>query len=499
VKLNILEIISDQHLATCLGVAGHAQAITPHLDRLAAEGVRFTGAYTQNPICTPSRVSVLSGQYCHNHGYYGLSGPSPVGLPSFLGHFRAHGYRTAGIGKLHLPNVPRDWVLDHCDLYAECYEYGPTSEKSAYYAYLDKHGLRAKEDSLILPEFPGSHHHDARPSLLPYEHSVEGWCVSEAIRFMEMSGDRPFCAQVSLPRPHQAFTPDRRFWEMYPDDLDLPATLNLNPAHRPPHFRAVYESYHQNQGLIEPRDFASWARRVWRGYLACVTQVDHSVGLLLDYLERTGKAANTIVIYHSDHGGYHGTHGLPEKAPGICSDAVCRIPMIWRVPGVPARVSDRLVENVDLAATLPVLCGLPAMATVDGRDITGVLREDVPVREVAVTENPWSKSIRWQQWRYVHYHPEMFGQETGELYDLANDPDETRNLFAEQPAVVAECRRRLLDWLLKTTRVKTMWPTLTNDDWDRPNYRTAADGKLATGHDPAALAQRPELGMKNYL
>lgn len=440
--MNVLEIISDQHHAGCLGVAGHPQAITPNLDRLAREGVRFTGAYTQNPICTPSRVSVLSGQYCHNHGYYGLSGPRPDKLPSFLGHFRAHGYRTAGIGKLHTPNVPRDWVFDDCDFYRECYEYGPTSENSAFYAYLEKLGLREKEDSIVLPEFPGSHHHDARPSWLPFEHCVEGWCVSEAIRFMEECGHRPFAMQVSLPRPHQAFTPDRRFWEMYPADLDLPATLNLDPAHRPPHYRALYEWYHRGEGLIEPKDFANWSPRVWRGYLACVTQVDYAVGLLLDYLERTGKAANTIVIYHSDHGGYHGIHGLPEKAPGICSDAVCRIPMIWRVPGIAPRVSDRLVENVDLAATLPALCGLPAMETVDGRDITGLLRDDRPVREVAVTENPWSKSIRWDRWRYVHYHPEIFGAETGELYDLVSDPDETRNLFAEQPSIVAECRQR---------------------------------------------------------
>jgi len=97
-RLNVLHIIADQHQAACMGHEAHPQAITPNLDRLAAESVRFTRAYTQNPICTPSRVSILSGQYCHNHGYYGLSGPRPVALPSFFSHFKAHGYRTAGIG-----------------------------------------------------------------------------------------------------------------------------------------------------------------------------------------------------------------------------------------------------------------------------------------------------------------------------------------------------------------------------------------------------------------
>lgn len=109
--MNVIEIISDQHQARCMGCEGHAQAITPNMDRLAREGVRFTHAYAQNPICTPSRVSILSGQYCHNHGYYALGGPRPGRLPNFIRHFHQHGYRTAGIGKLHLPDEPADWIF----------------------------------------------------------------------------------------------------------------------------------------------------------------------------------------------------------------------------------------------------------------------------------------------------------------------------------------------------------------------------------------------------
>jgi len=102
-KPNVLFILSDQHNAKVLGHRGHPDVKTPNLDRLAAEGVRFDNAITQNPICTPSRVSYLSGQYCHNHGYYGLSGPNPNGLPTVLGHFRRTGYRTGAMGKIHNP------------------------------------------------------------------------------------------------------------------------------------------------------------------------------------------------------------------------------------------------------------------------------------------------------------------------------------------------------------------------------------------------------------
>src|ERR1035438_3837394 len=93
---NVLYVISDQHQAACMGVEGHPQAITPNMDSVARRGVRFASCYTQNPICTPSRTSILSGQYVHNHGYYGLCGPPPpVDLPSFFSHFRRYGYRTA--------------------------------------------------------------------------------------------------------------------------------------------------------------------------------------------------------------------------------------------------------------------------------------------------------------------------------------------------------------------------------------------------------------------
>ena len=106
---NVLMVLADQHHADLLGCAGHSQVLTPHLDRFAESGIRFTRAFTQNTICTPSRVSILSGQYCHNHGIYGLSGPADFGLANIAGHLKAAGYKTAGYGKLHLPNSPRSW------------------------------------------------------------------------------------------------------------------------------------------------------------------------------------------------------------------------------------------------------------------------------------------------------------------------------------------------------------------------------------------------------
>ena len=113
---NILLLFSDQHHAKVLGHKGHPNVLTPHIDQLANEGVRFDNAITQNPICTPSRTCWLSGQYCHNHGYYGLSGPNPGGLPTLFGHLGKYGYRTGAVGKIHCPEY---WVEDDVDFFVE--------------------------------------------------------------------------------------------------------------------------------------------------------------------------------------------------------------------------------------------------------------------------------------------------------------------------------------------------------------------------------------------
>jgi choline-sulfatase/uncharacterized sulfatase len=498
--MNVVHVISDQHQAACTGYEGHPQALTPNMNRLAASGVRFTRAYTQNPICTPSRTSILSGQYCHNHGYYGLNGPPPpYNLPSFFAHFRRHGYRTAAFGKIHTPDDPHNWLQGHCDALGECYRYrsGPQWLSDEYTSYLKDLGLLEKEDSVTLPEFPGVQYMEGRPSNLPYEHSVEGWTVKKAIQFMHSCGNQPFCVQVSLPRPHECWTPDRKFWEMYPEDLALPPTLYDDPSHRPPHFQRTVQYFKRMKWLIEPKTFEAGCRRIWHGYLGCITQVDYALGQVLDYLEKTGKADNTIVIYGSDHGGYQGTFGILEKAPGICSEAVCRVPFIWRVPGVTkaGQVCLQFAENLDIAPTIVSLCGLPPMETPDGKDLSELLAGgDKPVHEVAVTECPWSKALRWGPWRFVHYPTEMFGSDVGELYDLEKDPMERQNLYhdPQHQDTVHQCRRLVLEWSVRTARVVTAWPPPPGREFSE----TVEDGKETNKLGPADRARR---NLLNYL
>ena len=495
--MNVLHVIADQHAAPLMGCAGHGQAITPNMDRLAGEGVRFTRAYAQNPICTPSRVSILSGQYCHTHGYYGLSGPTPRDLPSLFGHFGAHGYRTAAFGKVHMPNDPVNWLARDVDRLDDSYETAESQPgTSRFLSYLEGAGWREWEDSWHNPWRYGSSSisDDARPSELPYEHTQEVFAAREAIRFIDEDPEKPFCLQVAFQKPHHPLLPQKRFWDMYPADLDLPETFDQDPGHRPPHFRQMWHAMrNQEWDYGEPGEsFRDGARRAWRGTLACVTQIDDVLGMLLSALEQRGLAESTIVVYNSDHGCYHGMQGIVEKAPGICSDAVCRVPMIWRVPGVAARASvcHELVENVDLAATLPPLCGLPAMPTAQGREITGLLRGGAePVRDVAVTENAWSKALHWGRWRFVHYDAHTFEEEAGELYDLEADPNESRNLYfdPDHAEVVAACRRRLAEWLINTTPTRSLMGGGPGDVSAGKPTSVVRESALATGQHPGPV------------
>jgi arylsulfatase A-like enzyme len=500
---NVLIVLADQHNASLLGCGGHPQVKTPHLDAFAAGGVRFTQAYCQNTICTPSRVSILSGQYCHNHGYYGLSGPTNPGLPNLMRRFRSAGYRTAGFGKLHLPDSPRNWLADDLDLFADTYERADGERgSSAFLDELEALGLREWEDSWHNPWHYGSGtiSLDAQPSKLPYEHTQEFWCARQAMEFIAAEPNRPFCVQIAFQKPHHPLLPQQRFWDMYPADLALPPTFALEPAQRPPHFQRVWHNFRRIRwDYAEPGEtFADGARRAWRGTLACISQIDDMFGMLLRFLHSNGLAERTIVVYGSDHGGYHTIHGMPEKAPGICSDAVCRVPLIMQAPGVtkPA-VCDELVEMIDLAPTLTSLCGLAPMEWADGVDLAPLLAGGKsPVHEVALTENAWSKALRWGPWRMVHYPREMFGEDVGELYRIAEDPGETRNLYYD-PAyrdVVEEGRRLLLDKLIGSTRLVTMQPTIVSSQTDRlrgtRTYPVCSDGRAPNSAHPSGGDQR---------
>jgi choline-sulfatase/uncharacterized sulfatase len=270
--------------------------------------------------------------------------------------------------------------------------------------------------------------------------------------------------------------------------------------------------------------------RKLHGYLGSVTQCDYAAGEMLAWLRENGLDEDTIVIYTTDHGDYATEHGIMEKAPGICSDAITHIPCIWRWTGhfAAGHVAEEIVETVDVANTLCALAGLDPMQTADGKDISHLLHgESGAVHKIGVTEFAWSKSVRKGQYRYVYYPPEMFAadypldvypQGFGELYDLDADPWEMRNHYfePEYAGVVAELKADLLEWLITTTRPKTalgldvppgdaMVTRFSGEFWDadsdqvinRYHCSINADGKFHPDR-LRALLDKP-LPLRNYL
>jgi len=493
---NVLFILSDQHNAKVLGHAGHPDVQTPNLDRLATEGVRFQNAITQNPICTPSRVCWHSGQYCHNHGYYGLSGPNPRGLPTIYGHFRREGYATAALGKIHCPEY---WLEDDCDFFHETCGCSIDGRSRDYAEYLAERNLTHLEDHGALQEFGkrGGQTVEGRPSKVSYEDGQEGWIVRQTIQFMQgcKQNGRPFIAHVSLPKPHQCYTPARQFWDLYDEScLTLPPNADYEMHGKAPNLRRAARMWRERQWqLFEPKTFEAGRLRKLHVYLGSVSHVDHAVGELLEWIDTSGLAGNTIVIYSSDHGDYACEHGIMEKAPGICSDAITRIPFLWRWPGhiAEGHTATGVVETVDMVNTICLLVGIDPMETADGRDITSQLQGNSQGGDrIGVTEFPWSRSIRKQQWRLVYYPPAMFADDHpegfGELYDLDSDPWEMTNLYFEprHAGKVRELERDLMDWLVTTTRPATVHPLkpyVSGQAVTRYHHTVNADGKTHFG------------------
>ena len=467
---NVLFIMSDQHSGKVMGHKGY-NVKTPNLDKLAKTGVSFDNAVTQNPICTPSRVSFFSGQFCHNHLYYGLDGADPGGLKNIFGHFREAGYKTAAIGKIH---CPENWVRRDCDCFDDIYHSG------FYTRFLEEKGLGKLEDSGHLQEFPhpGYQPLDARPSNLDYADSTEGYIAGKSKEFIKScaENEQPFFAFASLQRPHECYTPSKEFWDMY-EDAELPVSMFAETKDKSPALHETAGGFKNGfWSLFEPKDYVSSAKRKLRGYLGCVSQVDYAVGEMVEFLKETGVYDNTVIIYTSDHGEYACHHNIMEKAPGICSDMVLKIPLIVTFPNrfKPDGNAKPLVQAVDLATTLCTLCGVPEMDT-DGRDFSKILfGGHVRINDLAVSENLWSKSVYKGNFHFIRYPKTLFEREYpngfGELYDLEKDPFEMTNLYFDLPDTIKELENELFDWLVTTTRPKTACCV--------DNCEIASDGKL---------------------
>jgi choline-sulfatase/uncharacterized sulfatase len=527
---NILLLYSDQHNARTLGCYGNDEVQTPNLDKLANEGLYFNNAYTQNPICTPSRMCILSGQYPHNFGSYGLMGKAPDNLPNVFSHLKKQGYTTGMAGKTH---IPTGWVMDSCDFLGDGYGFErPVTEKNFeesegcqgvtsddYSQYLLDKGLLQDRDDKILHEWYEMHKHnsgqgiDARPSKLSKDDTIEAWSAQKAIEFINRANNKkqPFFFWMTVPRPHQTYAPAKEFWELYNEnDLTLPPNSEdrLESRHKNSKKMQTYFQESEDWRIFDPKDWDSARRRVLKGYYAAVSQMDDAMGRVINHLKELGQLENTIIVYTSDHGEFAGEHGMLEKAPGIGFRCVTRVPLIysWKGHLEEKQVRDALVESIDFLPTVCALAGLEPPDWVDGKNIKKIFETDEELRDIAVTENPYTKTIHTKKYKFTQYLPEMQdGEDFGELYDIQNDPWEENNLYFDSnfQEVIHDLRYKLYCWLVRTTRNITIntqapskdWSSMWSRPWEIADEMYSEDGKL----NNKVLKKYLKKGVTNYL
>ena len=457
---NILFIFSDDHAQHALGVYGSKVNQTPHLDKLAQGGIRFDHAFVTNSICTPSRAVVLTGKHSHANGtpvFNVFDGSQPTAAKML----QAAGYHTGMIGKWHLGSDPIGfdrWII----LPGQGVYFNPD--------FLTPHGRV----------------------------TIEGHCTpittQLGIEFIETRPkDKPFFLMLHHKAPHREWQPDPKNKELFKNKtFPEPATLwddyATRPAALPENKQTIANDLTRRDLKLEPpadipagpqrqqwlnvkptevevtqpdgtkkvltgKELTKWKyQRYMQDYLACVQGVDDSVGEVLAYLDRTGLAKNTVVIYSADNGWFLGDLGMYDKRfmyePGL------HVPLLARGPGIKPGISTkRFASNLDFAPTFLDLAGLPVPADMHGRSLVPLFRGETPAdwrtsfyyryyHDPGHHNTRAHYGVRTATHKLIHY----WKKDMWELYDLVKDPTEQKNLIDDptQKNRIAELKAEIV-------------------------------------------------------
>ncbi len=446
---NVLLICVDD-LKPALGCYGDPAAKTPHIDGLAARGVRFDMAYCNQAVCSPSRNALLTGLRPGTIGIYNLptnfrrAVPDAVTLPQA---FRAAGWRTEAIGKIfHAGHGNREdeasWEVPHASPPAPMYVL-PENQPPP--------GPRPASTSPGLSSRPRGTATESAD--VPDDTYSDGQFAAEAVRRLEAAAadpeQRPFFLAVGFLKPHLPFVAPKRYWDLH-DPVALPVGRPAGPPSGAPAYAPQFGSELRQYNDI-PADGpipAETARRLVHGYYAATSYMDACVGRVLDALVATGLADRTIVVLWGDHGWHLGDHGIWCKHTNY--EQAVRIPLVVALPGGQAAATAAIVESVDIYPTLCDLAGVPVPAGLDGRSFQATLADPAtPARghahHVYPREGRMGRAIRTPRHRLVEWTARGARAEPTEfeLYDYQADPAETRNLAAAEPETVAALMRLL--------------------------------------------------------
>lgn len=441
---NILWICTDQQRWDTLGCYGNPYVHTPHIDRLASEGVLFERCFSQSPVCTPSRASFLTGRYprttrCRQNGQ---DIPDDEVLVTRL--LADAGYVCGLAGKLHLsacnPSVTPEMeprIDDGYEVFHWSHDTHPGWPTNAYYNWLKDHGQTYEAQP-----HPESRWVQIGP---PEAWHQTTWCADRAIEFMEKQGqgDAPWLFSVNMFDPHHAFDAPEAYLARYMDHLDdlpLPDYVEGELDNKP-WFQAYDHAgaYGHQAGLPFPEMTDREHRLVKASYFAMCDLIDVQVGRMFKALRTSNQLKNTLVIFMSDHGEMLGDHGIYLKGPYFYEPAI-RVPMIIAQPGrIRPQHSEALIELTDLAQTLLDAADVPHHPGMQGRSLWPLLcgetdihhhRDDVYCEYYNAMpwhQNPTAQTTMTRTDRYKITVDHTTGR--GELYDLESDPSETHNLW----------------------------------------------------------------------
>jgi len=478
---NILLITSDQQHYDTLGFANpHIQ--TPNLDRLAREGANFTRAYCPNPLCSPTRASIITGLYPSAHGCWTLGTKLMEDVPTVGDALQAVGYQTSLIGKAHLhplatapgyESIECQPVLRDLDFWRNFrgpwygFRYVETARMHAdeahagghYGIWMEEKGLKNWRD--YFQNYPSDDAHKPREGKwdLPQEFHYTTWTAEKTIDYIRMHvrEGHPFFTWASFHDPHPPYLVPEPWASMYrPEDME-PGRLEpgemdrMPPAHRltqqsKPDFSPWRETPFWNHGYQSHLHSREYFKKHMAIYYGMISFMDQQIGRILAELDRLKIADNTLVIFTTDHGHFLGQHGLIFKGAFHYEDLV-RVPFLARYPGrIPAGSTNAaLVSLVDLAPTFLRLAGQEIPGTYQGVDQMPVWEAKAPAaRNHVIVENRHQPTkLHLRTYIDARYKMTVYrNQPYGELFDLQEDPREVHNRW-DDPAC-ADVKREVM-------------------------------------------------------
>jgi len=466
---NILIIHADQHRTDCIGAYGNNEIITPNLDNLAKEGVLYNNSYCTLPVCTPSRYSLLSGMYVHEHEGWTNHSTLKPGIETCPDALKRTGYKTKAIGKMHFAPTYLDIGFDEMIL-AE--QDGPGRWDDDYHRDLMKNNLVDIND---LEDQRHEYRKDApedywksfgtKPTNLPDEYYSTDWIANHAINTLENWDDSGNMLMIGFIKPHHPFDPPQKWTEMYnAQKLTLLPGWIDQPLER---------DTRQNPGYFTNTSLDKQAlKKSMAYYYASITQIDYEIGRMIKILKDKGIYDNTMIIYTSDHGEHLGYHHQILKG-GYLYESIMKVPLIIKYPESHSAGTEnnKLVSNIDVAPTILAAAGLEKQESMSGHNLNdNSLNKEFIFAHAWLSDQAMARSKRYK----------LILKRKGEslFFDLEKDPHEMINLFndADYQNEIEKHRQAIYNWQGTDNLIGKNYLDNNAPVINQPNVRKYNDG-----------------------